>query len=162
MVPVKNKRGQESMKPIEVKDYNSSMGGVDRADQLISYCSVPRKTLKWDGKVAFYLLDVCILNASILYNQCNNKKISLLSFRESIISSLQNANLQETTVTTENRSNGFHYLQLINHPTQKRKQASLKCTKLKTRKETVYECATCPENPPLCVQNGFKNWHDEM
>ena len=62
------------MKPIEIRDYNLNMRGVDRADQLISYYSIPRKTIKWYKKIAFYLLDVCTLNANILYNQCNNKK----------------------------------------------------------------------------------------
>lgn len=93
----------------------------------------------------------------------DNKKMTLLSFRESLISSLQKSVVQSTTA--EKPSNDFHYLQLINRPDQKRKQASLRCkqcAQMKIRKETVYECAICPCNPALCVQNCFKKWHDQM
>ena len=91
--------------------------------------------------------------------------MTLLSFKESRILSLQNSKVQNTTATTQKPNNDFHYLQLINRPDQKRKQASLRCkqcAQLKIRKETVYECAICPSKPALCVQNCFKNWHDQM
>ena len=160
MVRVKNRRGQETMKPAEIRDYNGSMGGVDRADQLMAYYCIPRKTIKWYKKVVFYLLDVSILNASILYNMNNvNNKMNLKTFRESIIRSWAK---QEEVKSPEQTSSDFHYLQTIPTTCQKRKRVSLRCKncyKNGRRKETVYQCAACKDNPALCVVDCFKEWH---
>ena len=47
MVKVSNRRGNEKMKPNIVRDYNNSMSGIDRSDQMLSYHSGLRKTLRW-------------------------------------------------------------------------------------------------------------------
>ena len=148
------------MKPVEIRDYNGSMGGVDRADQLMAYYCIPRKTIMWYKKVVFYLLDVSILNASILYNMNNvNNKMNLKTFRESIIRSWAK---QEEVKSPEQTSSDFHYLQTIPTTCQKRKRVSLRCKncyKNGRRKETVYQCAACKDNPALCVVDCFKEWH---
>lgn len=53
IVTVINKKKQEKLKPVEIRDYNSNMSGGDRADQLMLYCSIPRKTIKWYHKITF-------------------------------------------------------------------------------------------------------------
>ncbi|KAH9637011.1 hypothetical protein HF086_016288 [Spodoptera exigua] len=58
MVKVRNKRGQEVKKPKEIAQYNRFMSGIDRADQMISYYSCPRKTIRWYKKNIFHMLDV--------------------------------------------------------------------------------------------------------
>lgn len=60
MILTKNKYGKEKQKPIEISRYNDFMSGVDRADQIISYYSRPRKSAKWYKKIIFYLLDVAV------------------------------------------------------------------------------------------------------
>ena len=45
-VSVSNRRGKEKMKPNIVKDYNEAMSGIDRSDQMLSYNSALRKTLR--------------------------------------------------------------------------------------------------------------------
>ena len=159
MVRVKNRRGQETMKPAEIRDYNGSMGGVDRADQLMAYyCKW--LTIKWYKKVVFYLLDVSILNASILYNMNNvNTKMNLKTFRESIIRSWAK---QEEVKSPVQTSSDFHYLQTIPNTCQKRTRVSLRCMncyKNGRRKETVYHCDACKDNLTLCVVDCFKGWH---
>ena len=47
MVNVTNRRGREKLKPNLVKDYNAFMSGIDRSDQILSYHSSLRKTLRW-------------------------------------------------------------------------------------------------------------------
>ena len=47
LIGVKNRRGNIKMKPNTVKDYNADMSGIDRADQMLSYHSALRKTLRW-------------------------------------------------------------------------------------------------------------------
>ena len=43
-----------------VKDYNSSMSGIDRSDQMLSYHSSLRKTLRWYKKAGVHILE-CFL-----------------------------------------------------------------------------------------------------
>jgi hypothetical protein len=60
LVEVTNRRGQKRMKPLEVSTYNQYMSGIDRADQMVSYYSSPRKTLRWYKKVFFHVLDIAV------------------------------------------------------------------------------------------------------
>jgi len=69
MIISKNKYGQDKPKPIEIAKYNEFMSGVDRADQMISYYSCPRKSTKWYKKVIFHLLDIAVWNSFFLYKQ---------------------------------------------------------------------------------------------
>ena len=57
--------------PTIIADYNSFMGGVDLTDQHLSYYSLSnRRTIKWWKKVFWRLVDLCIVNAWIIY-RCN-------------------------------------------------------------------------------------------
>ncbi|XP_057662517.1 piggyBac transposable element-derived protein 4-like [Diorhabda carinulata] len=51
MVKITTRRGHEKLKPQSVLDYNAHTSGVDRADQIMSYYSSPRKTIKWYRKI---------------------------------------------------------------------------------------------------------------
>ncbi len=55
--------------PPLLPDYIAFMRGVDRGDQLVSYYSIGRKSKKWWRKIFFYLIDVCILNALVMYSR---------------------------------------------------------------------------------------------
>lgn len=92
MVEVRNSYGKVQMKPLEVSKYNENMSGVDRSDQLTSYYSCPRKSIRWYKKVIFHLLDVTVINSFLIhqeiYSKANKKCICLLSFRESLIKAL--------------------------------------------------------------------------
>ena len=56
--------------PTMINDYNMYMGKVDLTDQHLSYYSMTtRKTLKWWKKTFWRLLDICILNAWIIFHQ---------------------------------------------------------------------------------------------
>ena len=47
MATVTNQRSNEKQKPSMVKDYNNSMSSIDHSDQMLSYHSGLRKTLRW-------------------------------------------------------------------------------------------------------------------
>ena len=59
--------------PDIVKEYNSVMGGVDLADMLISLYRTPYKTRRWYLRVVFHLLDICKVNAWLLYRRYANQ-----------------------------------------------------------------------------------------
>lgn len=46
------------------------MGGVDKCDMLLSLYRNDQKSLKWYKRILFHLLDLCIVNAWLLYRVC--------------------------------------------------------------------------------------------
>ncbi|GBP45802.1 PiggyBac transposable element-derived protein 4 [Eumeta japonica] len=67
--------GEECEKPICVKDYNTTMGGIDLKDQTLSMYPMERKRgLKWYIKMFKRLLNTCVHNAYILYKDSHNKR----------------------------------------------------------------------------------------
>ena len=79
---------KEFIKPKCSIEYNKHMAGVDRVDQMIAYCPCTRKTIKLTKKVFFYLMEMTMSNARILYNLCQPDKkdhLSLHSFQQNVI-----------------------------------------------------------------------------
>ena len=87
MVKVTNCQGKEKDKPNTVRDYNNSMSGIDRSDQMLSYHSGLRKNLRWYKKVGVHILEMMLTNSFYLYTKfSNNEKLChLFEFRENII-----------------------------------------------------------------------------
>lgn len=82
-------RGQEKSKPAVVMEYNQGKAFIDLSDQMAAYAPYVRRTVKWYKRVAFHLLtSTTVVNALHLYNKVNNKKISIIKFKEAIIQSL--------------------------------------------------------------------------
>ncbi|KAJ8955069.1 hypothetical protein NQ314_006949 [Rhamnusium bicolor] len=80
LIETTNKYGLNKVKPIEVAGYN------DRADQMISYYSCPRKSIRWNKKVIFHILDIVVWNAYYLYKETEcNKTNSFDYFRSALI-----------------------------------------------------------------------------
>ena len=65
-----------------VADYNGSMGGVDVFDQLIATHRVLRKSKKYWKSIFLDLLDVCAVNAYILFEQWRAKNRGLINRRQ--------------------------------------------------------------------------------
>ena len=68
MVPVPNKRGKLTIKPNIVSDYNDSMSGVDRFNQMLSYNQGLRKCIRWCSFIGVHFLDI-FLHSSALKNE---------------------------------------------------------------------------------------------
>jgi hypothetical protein len=69
-------------------DYNKYKTGVDRSDQMLSYYSFERKTIKWWKKLFFHLFDLAIVNAHILHTKTSKKKLSLEILYEKVAEGL--------------------------------------------------------------------------
>ena len=67
MTTVTNWRGNEKQKSNMVKDYNNSMPSIDRSDQILSYYSGLRKTLRWCNKAGVHILEMFLTNAFYLH-----------------------------------------------------------------------------------------------
>ena len=53
--------------PTCIPQYNASMGGTDRHDQLTSYYTTTVNTKRWQTKILFHFLHTSVVNAHILY-----------------------------------------------------------------------------------------------
>ena len=54
-----------------------------------NYCYLIYRSVKWWKRIFFHLLDLCIVNANILYNERNPQhQLSQLEFQQSLILSL--------------------------------------------------------------------------
>lgn len=65
---------EEVTKPVAVLNYTAKMGGVDRADHYCASYNFSRKSKKWWHKIFFWILEVCIVNAYLLFNLVQEKK----------------------------------------------------------------------------------------
>ena len=70
----KNLKGQEIFKPYSVIDYIAAKVGVEKLDQMTSYNSIIRKSIKWYTKLAFeLLLATSMVNSWVLYNKISQQ-----------------------------------------------------------------------------------------
>jgi hypothetical protein len=77
-------------KPLSVEDYNTGKSYIDRSDQMSSYSTPLKKTVKWYRKVAFdILLSTSMINALSLFKSVTgNSTIQVNMFKEDIIKQL--------------------------------------------------------------------------
>ncbi len=85
MVQKRPRRGKDKEPipcPTAIVEYNQNMNGVDITDQYLSYHSLTkRKTVKWWKKLFWRLIDICILNASVIY-KINNPDSTIKTNRQ--------------------------------------------------------------------------------
>ena len=75
LVEAPSSRGaHHKIKPAAVLDYNKYKTGVDRSDQMMSYYSCERKTIKWWKKLFFHLVNLVVVNAHNLHNKTSKKE----------------------------------------------------------------------------------------
>lgn len=86
------RNNQSVSKPAVVDQYNKNMGGVDLADQLRKYYSVGRTSYRWYRYIFWFIVDVSICNAFILYNHYRvsqgQGKVKQLAFRTNLAKQL--------------------------------------------------------------------------
>jgi len=84
----RQRRGEPVKKPECVVQYNRLKKGVDISDQLSSYYTPLRKTLRWYKKMAVELLaGTAVVNAYLLYTELS-RSTTLLQFREDLARAL--------------------------------------------------------------------------
>lgn len=78
-------RVEGKTKPEAVLDYNNAKSFIDVSDQLSSYSTSVRRSIKWYKKVAFELLTgTSLVNAHYLYKKNESKKDSIIDFKENL------------------------------------------------------------------------------
>jgi hypothetical protein len=74
--------------PEVVVEYHKYMRGVDLFSQHQSYYAIGRRAKKWWPRLAWFLIDVGLINSRILYNIHTNSNLSQKKFREMLMQEL--------------------------------------------------------------------------
>lgn len=170
-----NRGDVEVPKPVVIDLYNSSMGGVDRADQLPEYYSVGRSSSKWYRYIFWFLIDVAICNAFVL---CNYRRLSQgmgklrqLNFRTELAKQLIGGYSTRVSAAQlfkrrkieahflQEGSEGKHFIDKI----KGRKRQCVQCKRVGTKTpkgrpvESTFECVQC--SVALCKEVCFEDYH---
>ena len=85
-----NKKGRHKQLscPQTLSTYMSYMRGVDIYSQRESYARIGRKTARWWPHLAWFMIDMAINNAYVLYNLRTGRKLTPTQFREQLMVAL--------------------------------------------------------------------------
>ena len=159
LVATQNRHGEAKLKPNLIRDYNEGMSGIDRSDQMLSYHSALRKTIRWYKKIGVHVIEKMLINGMYLA-QYHHRGMTLHTndYRLRIVKwLLGDISAPERPV----RRADFHYLESI-PPTEKKKSPARKCcvcSKKGIRKETRYVCGLCDGKPAMCIEPCFVEFH---
>ena len=81
-------RSKKQRVPRVILDYNKFKGGVDTVDQLRDSYAIGRKSLKWWPRLAWWCIDICIVNAYSLHCINDSNPMTHLQFRERLMHQL--------------------------------------------------------------------------
>ncbi|XP_046685000.1 piggyBac transposable element-derived protein 4-like [Homalodisca vitripennis] len=161
MVTMENRRGIEKQKPKPVVHYNAHMKGVDRADQLMSYYPIERKTIRWYKKIFVHFLQMAMVNCMFFVNMNSGaRKMPFLEFRDKLVDSLLPPKPAQPPRTLPR--NPLH--RLVQNEERdlkgdrKRKRCRV-CAKEGLNKRTSYLCSGCPGQPAFCPIRCFDEFH---
>jgi hypothetical protein len=157
------KKNGVKLKPKMVMDYNSGKSSVDLSDQMISYCSPLRRTIKWYKKLAFeLLLNTCVVNSLILYKLIMKKKISISEFRMELALQLMKCE-DNDLILVSTSSKPRHELKRKMGQARSVRQFCRKCYEKNSKRygrtqaknctpKVVTYCDDCEESPFLCLE----------
>ena len=165
---VTNKSGKVTTKPDIIHDYNFSMNGCDRSDQMLSYYNnFKRRTVKWWKRLFRWCIEVTQVNAFILHcltRYEGTKPFSLKKFKDKLIHQLINEantcipddhkhHVPKQPTARNVRVQGPSHL--VNWLSDARNCQV--CSTPQNRKRTHFICITCNAylHPKLC----FKDFH---
>lgn len=150
MIEIETKRKEKVNKPLPIVQYNKYMSGIDRQDQMLSYYSAERKTIRWPKKLFMHFIEMMLLNAHHLFNKYSGSKMTLYDFRINVIKSLMPRITQDIPAAVT-QGHKLVKRDLADGKKQVSRKRCQSCTKMGKRTQTIYECSTCPGAPGFCL-----------
>ena len=100
--------------PTCIPQYNKSMGGTDRHDQLTSYYNTSVSKKRWQSKILFHFLHASVVNAHILYKMEHKiergmQNFRLIDFIQSICAAWKVHKPAEDRYTSHHTAEGYSY-----------------------------------------------------
>ncbi|XP_026735864.1 piggyBac transposable element-derived protein 4-like [Trichoplusia ni] len=167
--------------PQMIPEYTKRMGGVDRFDQKRTPYAVGRKSKKWWKRIFYFLIDLAITNAYILYKSnsrvhnvmtqkyfriaLSKELINNLSFRKRSFHSMPKYNIKKSKQSNERQKtvhsvpDGLRTEQLGEHwpvEIETYKRCRLCSTKTNNKRSKII-CERC--EVPLCISPCFRQFH---
>ena len=103
------------------------MAGIDRSDQILSYCSVFRKSVKWYKNIGFHYAEIFVFHAHWLNTKFGKSKFYLLHFRVAMVKYLLGDMVPQSLQSSLSFPN-FHYRkQFPQKEGHKKQYPSYKC-----------------------------------
>lgn len=169
----KNRRNELVRKPQPVLDYNKAKKGVDYSDQMASYNTSLRKTIKWYKKAVVEILTgTAKVNSWIVYCKASGNKIPIIKFWEIIAKQLLETNDGIPNIVSPNLNRKkAHTLLRKDGPARKAKRRYVECYKKnrankmsskeagKATKQVNTYCRDCNGEPHMCL-NCFNTKHN--
>ncbi|CAI9556655.1 unnamed protein product [Staurois parvus] len=177
IVMAQTKGGKNIQKPQVVIDYNSTMGGVDRADQAMTFYPAMRKQQrKYYKKIFWHLLEQCLWNAYIMFCKNSDNLVVQVDFiwkaaefiflkHQTHSVSVGRSGQHAVGVVNPERLTGRHFMDHI-PPTPKKAAPTRMCVVCCSRrdesgkkicKEMRFHCPDCDAR--LCAVPCFKIYH---
>ena len=141
--------------------YNANMGGVDMGNKKIKAYRRRFKGFRWPNKVFLYLVDATILNAHILYTQCNpTVKLTLRQYRVRLCMQLINGNtFRYIPPTPHAPAPEMRLNRQLNHAPMKYAKPGW-CVVHEQRVDTTFGCKIC--NVKMCPVPCFEMYHYQL
>jgi hypothetical protein len=166
MVSIQNNRGPSQppvvIKPQVVLDYNVGKTGVDTVDQLRQSYAMQRKSRKDWPSLAWWLIDICIINSYTLWRLDKKADISQLDFRRTLRYQIpaafppHSSPVHLVPSTPLSTTADGHWPELTNVA-----RKCMACPKGKDKgRRSKYVCEACGVH--LCVDRCFKKYHVEQ
>ena len=148
-------------KPTIITEYTKFMGGVDVADQLVTYYGFTHCSKKWWKRAFFHLFEVCMVNAYILHSLYTpNRRHTHMEFLLLVARQLLQRCGLESSAPPQPALDQPLRLVGRNHfpePSGKKRDCRVCSNRSVKRKQTSYQCTTC--KVPLCIHPCFKRYH---
>ena len=185
-VPVKRKEKDGTNTtltcPTAITTYNKYMGGVDRGDQLRRYYGLRLKCMKNYKYIFWFIFDVCVTNAFIIYSRfsvptpSSTEQLRLKRFRLQLAEGLIGDYCSRLKIGRPRLSATPHPQTLPQQPTHFPRKSTLKrrCTYCHhyrnppCRRESRWYCGDCTGSPTLCLTGSanrndcWRLWHCEQ
>jgi hypothetical protein len=166
MVSFDQQRGEDTTitvtKPKVVHEYNLHRGGVDTIDQLRGNYAMGRKSMKNWPSVAWWLIDMCIVNAYRYFTLQTHRTVSQLEFRIALMQQLarayppQRAPRGRARPVRRGRPPQGHYPKC----TDQQRDCAHCSQGRQHRVRSYYKCDHCERH--LCIDPCFRLYHEAL
>ena len=165
-----NKFHEEIFKPEIIICYNKGKQGIDISDQMASYFTPLRKTIRWYHKIAFeFMLNTAVVNSLIIYQEISGKKIKIGQFRHNLICDIANVDEPQISSNPPRKrpsSVPVHKLEEYTERDKRNRRIRRRCSKCynELKKNTTREeaskkckrvttfCRDCEGQPSYCLE----------
>ena len=142
------------------------MLGVDRLSQRMAYYQFTRKSVRWWHKVFFWMVEVAIVNAHILYTAHTNTRRPLTQkeFRRELVTTLcHDQHIRMSHPTQQRPDQSLERLRGSHFPETSTVRRDCRVCSVRgpggQRRLTTTFCGTCGDHPHLCIGECFRRYH---